>query len=342
MSTSWYDEVLQNQKTYVIAEIGSNFGGDLSLARDYVHACAKSGADAVKFQSWNTSTLQNGIDQKTGQPSAAIPVLQKYELPIEWHVQLKQECDTVGVDFLSTPFDLDRADLLNEIGCRAIKIASGDLTYTQLLRRVGRMGLPVILSTGMSDYAEIEAALDALGDARKNTILLHCVGAYPPDISDANLRAIPNMANFFNLPIGFSDHYPGDATAIGAVALGARVIEKHVTFSRDAGHPDSPFAMEMNEFSQMIARIREIESALGNGEKRCMRTEQGGRIGGRRSLYWRRSMEEGCSVSELDMAALRPAEGQFEPRHMESLVGKKLVRPVLAGQLVNYADFVNE
>ncbi len=327
---------------YVIAEIGSNYGARLDIAMAYIEACARAGADAVKFQSWNTSMLQNAIDSETGSRCQSIPILQQYELPDEWHEQLKMHCEVHGVDFLSTPFDVQKAQLVKRVGSPAIKIASGDLTYTQLLQEVGTYGMPVLLSTGMADLDEIRSALDALGSAREYTILLHCVGAYPPALEDANLRAIRTLADTFDLPVGFSDHYPGYATAVAAVALGARVIEKHVTFSRQAGHPDSPFALEMDEFAEMVAQIRLLETALGDGDKRCRTSEAGGRIGGRRSLYWVADLVPGTVVEPDHVTPLRPALGELAPADLEHVIGRRVSKAIQAGTPASWSDLTDE
>lgn len=327
-----------DRATYTIAEIGSNHGGSLETAIAYIEACATAGADAVKFQSWHTSTILNSIDPASGKPAGAVPILERYELPHAWHAPLKAHCDRHGVDFLSTPFDTEKARLIRQVGAPAMKIASGDLTFVQLLREVGTYDLPVLLSTGMSEIEEIATALEALGPAKHRTILLHCVGAYPPSIEDANLRAIPALAETFGLPVGFSDHYPGYTTAVAAVALGACVIEKHVTFSRQAGHPDSPFALEIDEYAEMVEQIRLVERALGDRVKTTRPSEAGGRIGGRRSLYWRADLAPGTVIRHDHLAPLRPAMGELAPADMDRVIGRKVARAVTVGASVAWSD----
>lgn len=324
---------------YVIAEVGSNHAGDLQQALRYIDACADAGADAIKFQSWTASEILNRIDPVSNEPHPAFSVLEQYQLPLSWYPQLKQHCIHSNIDFLSTPFDIDSARVLRDTGVPAIKIASGDLTYNQLLKEVGSYQLPILLSTGMANLVEIELALQELGKAaRQSTILLHCVGAYPPDIRDANLRAITTLADTFKLPVGLSDHYPDDTTALAAIALGARVIEKHVTFSRTSGTPDSPFALEVDEFKTMVDHIRQLQQALGDGLKQCRPSEAGGIVGGRRSLYWKVDLEEGEHINEQHLAVLRPNSGDFQPIDVNRLIGRKLVRAVSAHRPVSHLD----
>lgn len=327
-------------RVYVIAEVGSNHDGDLDRTLRLIEQCAKAGADAVKFQSWQTSCIQNRIVPDSGEPEPAFAILEKFELPVDWHPVLKRRCDELGVDFLSTPFDAQRARLLRELKVSAIKIASGDLTYTQLLNEVGSYGLPVLLSTGMASPDEIERALADLGEkGSARTVLLHCVGAYPPAFEDANVRALQTLAETFGLPVGISDHYPGHTTILAAIALGARVVEKHVTLSNADATPDSPFALEIQAFSDMVDEIRILERALGDGVKCCRPSEAGGLIGGRRALYWATDVDPGTQVSADHIAVLRPNRGDFQPADLDALVGRVLARPVASGQPVRRQDF---
>ena len=342
---SWFSECFNNwpalsKSIYVIAEIGTNHGGEIDTALAYIEACAHAGANAVKFQSWNTGELQAKHD-KSGNVSESYQILRKFQIPEVWYDRLIDHCKKFKVDFLSTPFDIGSARLLRDNAVPAIKIASGDLTYTQLLEEVSAYGLPILLSTGMSTLDEIESALKILQAKKARTILLHCVGAYPPDLQDANLRAIQVLSKKFPVPIGFSDHYPGVALALGAVALGACVVEKHVVFSREAGFPDSPFAMEMDEFSSLVSQIRILEEGLGSGHKECMPSEESGRIGGRRSHYWCEDLLTGTVVQVHHLATLRPAKGDFSPSMTEIIVGRKIARPVYASMPVMKSDLIS-
>lgn len=324
-----------NQSTYLIAEIGVNHGGSWERAKELVISCAQAGANAVKIQSWSARGLHNVKDvTPDGQvhDSKVLQFLKKYEVPEHWHGELAELCQTQGIDFLSTPFEIGRARLLRSLGVKAIKIASGDLTYDELLEEVGGYGLTIFLSTGMADLGEIERALTLLGnDANRDIILLHCVGAYPPRLEDGNLLAMRTMAEAFDLPVGISDHFPGHDTILAAVALGACVVEKHVTLSRTDGYPDSSYSLEVSEFAAMAAAVRILEAALGDGKKRCMPSEAEGRINGRRSLFAARNLSPGHVITREDIAVVRPNIGILQPQDLRLLLGRRVKSPVVAG-----------
>jgi len=328
---------------YAIAEIGSNHNGDLDLARRLIRAAADAGAHAVKFQSWQAPLLLNCMDEgKDGAltPSTVLPILERLEIPADWHPLLVAACRDCGVDFLSTPFDPARAGLLAEVGAAAIKIASGDLTYDQLLVAVAALGKPVILSTGMAEPDEIRRAVALLRDhGAPPVMLLHCIGAYPPEVGDANILVLDELRETFGLPVGFSDHYMSNEMAFAAFARGARVFEKHFTLSRDAGTPDAPFAMEPAHFRDLVDGLGRLSLALGDGRKRCMDSERDGRIGGRRSLFAGRDLAAGAVLTAADIAIVRPAIGDFAPADLEAVVGRPLARPVKRGQPLRQADF---
>lgn len=258
------------QRTELIAEVGSNYDGHLERAIEYIKAVRASGADMVKFQTLRKEKLvapkiwtKDSCDEN--------PVYKNFsnlELPDDWHFILKQTADEQGIEFISTPFYLEAVDLLEKVGVRTYKIASGDITFRPLLEKVGRTGKKIIFSTGGSSFQDVEKAIKILKKAGAGSItLLHCVSNYPPQWSEMNLRAIVTLKDAFGLPVGISDHTAGAAVPIAAVVLGATVIEKHVTFDRSLSGPDHPFAMIMEEFADMVQQIRNIEEALGTGEK---------------------------------------------------------------------------
>jgi sialic acid synthase SpsE len=326
---------------YIIAEVGSNHGGNLGTAFELIDACAAAGADAVKFQSWTSLMLHNSMDvaaDGTLSPSKVVPILDRYELPVEWHRKLFERCRERNVDFLSTPFDADRARLLRDVGVPAIKISSSDVTFDELLTEVGGYGIPVLLSTGMADLAEISHALVLLGRNRKDIVLLQCTAAYPPAVEDANLRAIGTLAHEYGLPVGISDHYPGRDTVVAAVALGACVIEKHVTLSRRAGTPDAFFAIEMDELKSLVDGVRAVETALGDGKKRCMTSERGGLVGGRRGVFAARDLAAGDVIERNMLAIVRPNVTELQPGDVRKLIGARLARDVPAGAPLQRAD----
>ena len=272
----------------IIAEVGSNYNGDLNTAVQYVKTTKQCGADIVKFQTLRKDRL---VAPKLWPDGVATdnPVYQQFSnlgLPDKWHFILKRTADEQGIEFMSTPFYLEAVDLLEKVGVHTYKIASGDITFRPLLTAVGRTGKRVILSTGGSSLHDVEQALNILRQAGSGDIvLLHCVSNYPPQWREMNLRAIVTLKDTFGLPIGISDHTPGCLVPIAAVTLGATVIEKHVTFDRSLPGPDHPFAMTMEEFGEMARQVRCLEQALGTGEKEPAPSEKAKQHRIRRGIY---------------------------------------------------------
>jgi len=253
-----------------IAEVGSNFNDDLDMAKRYVRASAEAGADAVKFQTLKKHLIISPVTKVKGEVVSypIYDIFKSAELPEAWHFELKKEADAAGIEFISTPFYLEAVDLLVDVGVRTIKIASGDITFFPLLERIGKTGKDVLLSTGASTNDDIRKAIRVLQDNGSGSItLLHCVANYPPKWSEMNVSAIPAMARTFGLPVGLSDHSPGATIPVAAVALGATIVEKHVTFGNALPGPDHGFAMSMEEFADMVQQVRRVEQSLGHGRK---------------------------------------------------------------------------
>jgi N,N'-diacetyllegionaminate synthase len=319
---------------FVIAELGSNHDGSIERALALVDEAAAAGADAVKLQSFRAATLvtrRRRLDDGSWRPVEAFPTLERLEVPAEWHVRVRDHAARRGVVFLSTPFDEERAAMLAALGMPAFKIASGDLTHIPLLRRIGGYGRPVLLSTGLGTTEEIDAALAALAEGaggperRPPVVVLHCVSLYPLQPGDANLRVLPALAARYGCPIGWSDHSPGHTLALGAVALGASVIEKHLTDDRRRRGPDHGYAMEPAEFEAMVAAIRDLESALGDGTKRPCPAEEPERVWARRALHAARPLPAGTTLEARDVKIVRPAEG-LPPAALGTVLGRTLVR----------------
>ena len=323
-----------------IAEIGSNHDGSLERALALVDAAAAAGADAVKFQSFRAATLltpRRALPDGTWRANEGYPTIERLEVPVEWHAPLRDRARARGVLFLSTPFDEERAALLAALGVPAFKLASGDLTHAPLLRRIGAYGRPVLLSTGLATADEIGAALDALAEGagaaarRPPVVLLHCVSLYPLRPGDANLRALDALRVRFGCPVGWSDHSPGHTLAVGAVALGACVVEKHFTDDRRRPGPDHSFAMEPDEWRAMVTAIREIEVALGDGDKRPRRDEEPERLWARRSLHVARPLAAGATLEMRDLKIVRPADG-LPPIALGDVVGRRVRRALEVDQ----------
>ena len=263
---------------YVIAEAGVNHNGSLDTALELVDAAARAGADAVKFQTFHAESLVSVSAPKasyqlesTDPAESQLEMVRRLELDEAAHIVLIERTHARGIEFLSSPFDLESADMLARLGLTTFKLPSGAITDLPLLRRAGSFGRKIILSTGMATLAEVAAAVDAIvaaGTARGDIVVLHCTSEYPTSPSDVNLLAMCTLAESLGLPVGYSDHTEGIAVPIAATALGARVIEKHFTLDRSMPGPDHRASLEPDELAEMIAAIRVVEQALGTAEKR--------------------------------------------------------------------------
>lgn len=314
---------------YIIAEIGSNHDSDINKAKELIKAAAYAGADAFKLQSFTAEGLLNPLKpDERGEWVAhpAYPVIQRLAVPEEWHPELKEFGEASGITFLSAPFDNGRAELLNGLGMVAFKIASGDLTNEPLLRQVASYKRPVILSTGASYLSEVKRAVDVLEGAGCDEIaLLHCSSLYPPLYEEVNIRAMVTLKKEFGCAVGISDHTPGSTVPVAAVSLGASIVEKHITLDRSAKGPDHPYAMEVDEFKDMVTEIRNLEKALGSGIKEPSKSEMAERVGARRSIYTTVDIHKGAKISPEMLKLVRHAYG-LEPRDLNEVVGMTVTR----------------
>jgi N-acetylneuraminate synthase/N,N'-diacetyllegionaminate synthase len=339
-------EIGPGHPAFVIAEAGVNHNGDMDLALRLVDAAAEAGADAVKFQTFCAARLVSAAAPTAEYQAAAIgeegfqlALLEKLELSTDAHRTLIARAQEKGILFLSTPFDAECADLLQTLALPAFKVSSGDLTNHAFLAHLARTGLPVLLSTGMSYLAEVREAVQAIRAAGgRQLALLHCASDYPAQPADVNLRAMETLRGLQAGPVGFSDHTLGIHIAASAVALGATIIEKHLTLDRSLPGPDHLASLEPAEFAAMMRTLRDVESALGDGEKRPRGGELDHLVIGRKSLHWRRDLAAGAVATREDFVALRPATG-FSPARLEEFPGRVLAQPVRAGSLVEPADF---
>lgn len=316
--------------TLVIAEAGVNHDGDLGTALELVDAAAAAGADVVKFQTFSADRLVTTTAAKAEYQAAhgaagesQHAMLRRLELSRTDHEALISRARERGIEFLSTGFDEASVDMLVDLGVRRLKVPSGEITNLPYLRHVGSRGLPVVLSTGMSDLDEVGAALavlEAAGSSRASITVLHCTSEYPTPASDVNLRAMVTMAAAFAVRVGYSDHTMGHEVAVAAVALGASVIEKHLTLDRTAVGPDHAASLEPAALAEMITAIRTIEAALGDGVKTPQPGELANRAVARRSLVATAPIRAGEPFTEANVAAKRPSTG-LSPMLWDEVVG---------------------
>jgi len=317
--------------TFIIAEAGVNHNGSLELALQLIDAAKASGADAVKFQSFRADLLATRSagkapyqERTTEEAESQFEMLERLQLDATAHRRLADYCRQVGIQFLSSPFDAQSADLLAAMNVPFYKIPSGEITNLPFLEHVASKNSPIILSTGMSTLGEVEEAVHVLQAAgAKRLTLLHCVTEYPAPYAEVNLRAMQTLKAAFGLPVGYSDHTPGIEIAIAAVALGAEVIEKHFTLDRSLPGPDHRASLEPAELQQMVEAIRHVEAALGTGIKAPAPCELPNLPVARKSVVAARAMQSGHRLAADDLEIKRPGNG-LAPKLLSTLIGRTL------------------
>lgn len=330
-----FDKIAAKQ-VYVIAEMSANHAGKLENALEIVRQAAQAGADCVKIQTYTADTMTIDCDNEYFQIHGGLwDGYKLYDLyrdagtPWEWQERIKQECETCGVDFLSTPFDRSAVDFLEGIGCEAYKIASFELVDIPLIEYAASKGKPMILSCGMGSVEEIQDALDACRRVGNDqVVLLKCCSEYPAKWEDMHLSNIPNMARRFHVPVGLSDHSMGSLVAVVGVSLGARVVEKHVCLSRKIKNPDSEFSMEIEEFAQMVRDVRAVEQICGKVQYGPLPNEENAKF--RRSLFAVQDIKEGEIFTSENIRCIRPAAG-IKPKYYDKILGKTAQTDVLKG-----------
>lgn len=326
--------------TWLIAECGVNHNGDPALAHNLVDAAADAGADAAKFQTFRPDLVTSErarlaeYQARGAAGSTQRQLIEGLVLPEGAWKELAAHASERGLAFVSTAFDLPSLDLVTELGVPFFKVGSGDLTNLPFLREVAARGRPVLVSTGMATMEEVEDAVEAVAEAPL-IVLLHCVSSYPAPSAEANLLAIRTMRERFRVPVGWSDHTIGVVTALGAVALGASVLEKHLTLDPHLPGPDHAASADPEDLAEYVRLVRELEAALGDGAKRPMPAEQDVREVARRSWHAARDLPVGTVLREGDVVALRPASG-IPPSVL--IVGRRVVRPLAAGDPITASD----
>jgi N,N'-diacetyllegionaminate synthase len=328
---------------FIIAEAGVNHNGSLDLALRLVEAAKASGADAVKFQTFRADLLATRSAHKapyqertTLNTESQFEMLQRLELDAAAHERLISYCRQIGIQFLSSPFDTQSADLLAGMDVPRFKVPSGEITNLPFLQHLARLGRPLILSTGMSTLGEVEEAVHVLQAAGASDLtLLHCVTEYPAPYAEVNLRAMQTLKSAFGLPVGYSDHTPGIDIAIAAAALGAEVIEKHFTLDRSLPGPDHAASLEPVELQQMVAAIRHVEVALGTGIKSPAPCELPNISVARKSVVAARALREGHKLATGDLDIKRPGTG-LAPKLLPVLIGRTLRVDLAKDEIVRW------
>lgn len=340
-----------NHPTYFIADISANHDGDLKRAKVLIHLAKEAGADAAKFQNFRAPQIVSDYGfkslggQLSHQASWKKSVFQVYadaSLPFEWTPLLKEECDRVGIDYFSSPYDFAAVDMLDPY-VPAHKIGSGDITWPEILEHIARKGKPTILSTGASDIGEVQRAVHTILAINPQLALLQCNTNYTASLENfdhIHLRVLETYRSLFpELVLGLSDHTHGHATVLGAVALGGRVIEKHFTDDTSRSGPDHPFSMTPTTWREMVDRTRELERALGSGDKRIAGNEQQTAVVQRRCLRAARDIQAGEGLTRDMIDVLRPATpGGIKPFEIDAVIGAHAVHDIPFGRELRWTD----
>lgn len=335
-------------KVIVIAEAGVNHNGDINLAKQLILAAKDAGADYVKFQTFITELNISKNAQKaayqqknTRNNESQFEMVKKLELTFDNFSELNNFCDDVGIKFLSTAFDFPSIDFLDSLNPPYFKVPSGEITHKRYLQKIAQKGRKIILSTGMADMEEINDAINILtneGIKREQITVLHCNTEYPTPMKDVNLNAMQQIANALNVEIGYSDHTLGTEIPIAAVALGAKIIEKHFTLDRTLSGPDHIASLEPTELKLMIHAIRNVEAAIsGSGMKYPSNSEEKNKLVARKSLHASRDLISGDVLTDDDIIALRPGTG-ISPMEIDFVIGKTLLNDIAMGQQIQFKD----
>lgn len=335
--------ISKEEGVYVIAEMSGNHNMDFERAKEIIYAAKDCGADAIKLQTYTADTITLDCDDpcfhiKQGTLWDGRTLHELYEeafTPWEWQPKLQKIANDIGLDFFSSPFDFTSVDFLEKMDVPAYKIASFEITDIPLIKKVARLGKPVIISTGIATLADIELALNTCrNEGNDNIILLKCCSAYPTPYEDINLKTMVNLRDTFDCVVGLSDHTMGDTVAVASVAMGAKVIEKHLTLSRADGGVDSAFSMEPEEFKQMVEHIRIVEKAMGSVKYELSPKQQAEREHSR-SLFIAEDMTAGDILDESNMRSVRPANG-LHTKYYDKLLGKRVNKDLKMGTPLNW------
>jgi len=337
----------KNYPVYIIAEIGANFDQDIDKAKKLIKSAKECGADCAKFQSFKAEKIVSaggfasmqlkGVHGSWGRP--VHEVFRDAEFPREWHKELKEYCDEIGIDFSTSPYDFEAVDLCEQLDLPFIKIGSGEITWLEMLEYIAKKNKPMFLATGDATMSEIDEAvriIEATGN--RQLVLMQCITNYPSKIESANINVLKNYQTAFNIQVGYSDHSPGPVVALGSIALGAKVIEKHFTINTNDVGPDHPHSMDVNSFKVMVDYIRELEAAMGTARKFVVEEENETVIVQRRGLYSTKFIPKGKIIDKDDLTVLRPALGIY-PKYKDVVIGKTALKDIEADTPIYWDDF---
>lgn len=332
---------MEENKVFIIAEAGVNHNGSMKYAKKLIDAAAEAGADAVKFQTFKAENLVCKNAKKasyqmetTDQEESQFEMLKKLELNIDMHKELIEHCRQRNIEFLSTPFDLESINLLEQLNVGVLKIPSGEITNLPYLREIGSKGKKIILSTGMSNMKEVETAVSVLNrSGAMDVSVLHCNTQYPTPMEDVNLNVIPMMKEKLGICIGYSDHTKGIEIPIAAVALGAEIIEKHFTLDRNMEGPDHKASLEPDELKAMISAIRNVEKAMGDKSKKVSISEQENIMIVRKSIVAKCRIQKGDIFCEDNLTVKRPGNG-ISPMQWDEIIGQAAIKNFEEDELI--------
>lgn len=335
-------EIGGSAPAYMIAEMSGNHAGNIENAKRIIHAAKEAGADCIKIQTYTADTLTIDCNKPYFQVGAGTwdgenlyHLYQKAYTPWEWQPELKKEAEALGIDFFSTPFDKTSVDFLEKMGIEFYKIASFEIVDIPLIKYVASKGKPIIMSTGMATLGEIEDAVNAVRDQGNDQLaLLRCASAYPAITDEMNLMTMKNMAEVFGVPTGLSDHSMGSVGAVTAVAMGAKIIEKHFCLDRAIENPDSSFSMNPEEFAQMVKDVRQAEKAIGQVSYGVTEQEKSSMVF-RRSIFCVKDIEPGEILTEENIRVIRPGYG-MAPKYYEEILGQRALQKIERGTPIEH------
>lgn len=332
-------------RLFIIAEIGVNHNGDLRLAKKLIDAAKAAGADAVKFQTFHSEDIavlnsRKADYQYRAKEKTQYEMLKKLELSFDDFRDLKEYCDTRNIEFISTPYDIESVEFLNEIGVIRFKVASADLINKPLIEAIAKTQKQIFLSVGMATLGEIERTISLInGFGNENIVILHCTTSYPTPYNEVNMNTLSTLKKAFGLPVGYSDHSLGIEIPIMAVSLGAKVIEKHFTLDRTMEGPDHFASLEPDDFKRMVEAVRNVENAFGSEKKKITDEEKKNICSMRRSIHASDNLKEGDIIKDNNTKIVRPFDG-IEPWFLDIIIGSKIKRNVEKDEPIKWNDLL--